>query len=203
MGTLTYLFFCAAAYLLGSVPFGFVVAKSVRGIDIREHGSRNVGATNVFRVVGKQWGILVLLLDTLKGFAAVRLPEWIMRADLFVPGLIGFGLAAILGHTFSVWLSFKGGKGVATSLGVFLAIAWMATLITFLLWIIIFSAFRIISLASLAAAFLFPVVVFFCYQGQIGFGWLMCVSVFLGIFIVWTHRGNIQRLIQGEEKRLF
>jgi glycerol-3-phosphate acyltransferase PlsY len=193
----------ALAYLLGSIPFGLLIGRWIKGVDIRQHGSKNIGATNVFRVVGRSWGVTVLLLDALKGYAAVALPFAVMgRPEGFRPECIAIGLSAVLGHTFSVWIKFKGGKGVATSLGVFLALAPEATLATFGLWIAIFSLSRIISIASLSAAVIFPIAVSVLYSGRPGFFWIFGTALFLGSFIFYTHRGNIARLRKGEEKKI-
>ncbi len=190
-----------ASYLVGSVPFGLLIAKGVKGIDLRQHGSGNIGATNVFRVVGKKWGILALLLDAAKGYAGV----WV-AARFFAGGEVYeelvFGLAAIMGHSFPVWLRFKGGKGVATSLGVFLAIVPVPTLIAFGLWAAVFAVVRIISVASLSAAVMFPVLIFVLCRNQPGFGGVLSVAVLLAAFIVYTHRANVRRLLRGEEKKL-
>ena len=191
------------AYLAGSIPFGLFAGRLARGIDIREHGSKNIGATNVFRVVGKKWGILVFLLDGLKGFAAVSLPLWISGTPLPLQFKTGLACAAILGHTFPVWLKFKGGKGVATSLGVFLAVTPLATVLSFGLWILAFLTSRIISISSLFAALAFPVMCFLVNRRDEGFPVLFAVSLGLAVFIFYTHRANIQRLRTGEEKRLF
>lgn len=199
---MTYLIFLFLAYLLGSIPFGFLTGRIVKGIDVREHGSKNIGATNVFRVVGKKWGIVVFLLDAFKGYIAVRLPDFLGN-DLSLPSLIGLAIAAILGHTFPVRLRFKGGKGVATSLGVFLAVAPLQAGITFALWCVIFFSFRILSAASLAAALFFPAVVFLTFKNDPDFPWLFSISLLLTGFIFMTHRANIQRLLRQEEKRLF
>lgn len=194
--------FIMAAYLLGSIPFGLIAGYQIKGLDIREHGSKNIGATNVSRVVGKKWGIAVLLLDALKGYVACVLP-----AGFGQPPDISFqlllGVSAILGHSFPVWLKFKGGKGVATSLGVFLAIAWLPTLITFALWILCFAITHIISISSLVAAVVFPAMIVWRYAGTPGIKFLLPVSILLAGFIFYTHRTNIQRLRQGTEKKLF
>ena len=199
-------FSCAAAftvaYLLGSIPFGLLVARQVKGIDIREHGSRNVGATNVFRVVGKPWGLLVLFLDAFKGAAAVFTAKSVLSEAAFEWHLAA-GITAVIGHSFSVWLRFKGGKGVATSLGVFLALVFWPTLLTFLGWCVVFAVFRIISVASLAAALLFPGMVWLYLHEQSFFPSIFVVSLLLLGFIFYTHRANISRLYKGEEKRLF
>jgi glycerol-3-phosphate acyltransferase PlsY len=203
---MTSLFFAAvfmiAAYLLGSIPFGLIAGWKLKGVDIREHGSKNIGATNVSRVVGKKWGIAVLLLDALKGYAACILPVF-AGLELSVPFQLLLGVSAILGHSFPVWLKFKGGKGVATSLGVFLAVAWLPTFITFGLWIICFTLTHIISISSLLAAVAFPLMIFWRYAGTADLKFLLPISLALALFIFYTHRANIQRLRQGTEKKLF
>jgi glycerol-3-phosphate acyltransferase PlsY len=194
--------FILVAYLLGSVPFGLIAGFRVKGIDIREHGSKNIGATNVFRVVGKKWGMAVLLLDAIKGYIACVFPVFFGQSTGLSFQLL-LGVSAILGHSFPIWLKFKGGKGVATSLGVFLAIAWIPTLVTFGLWILCFALTRIISISSLVAAVVFPIMIFWRYAGTPGIKILMPVSMLLAVFIFYTHRANIQRLRQGTEKKLF
>jgi acyl phosphate:glycerol-3-phosphate acyltransferase len=191
------------AYLLGTIPFGLWTGWLVKRVDIREHGSKNIGATNVFRVVGKKWGIAVLFLDAFKGWAACKIPHFISGQSFSLEQELVFAVAAIVGHTFPIWLRFKGGKGVATSLGVFLAVAWLPTLSAFIFWIAVFSIFRIISVASLAAALSYPVLVFFFQHNQPGFAWLMGLSVTLALFMFYTHRANIGRIRKGEEKKLF
>ncbi|OGW72632.1 MAG: acyl-phosphate glycerol 3-phosphate acyltransferase [Omnitrophica bacterium GWA2_52_12] len=190
------------AYLLGSIPFGLGVGFAVKKADIREHGSGNLGATNVFRVVGKKWGIGVLLLDALKGYAAVALPEWTGN-ELSAGIKLGLGLTAILAHVFPVWLKFRGGKGVASSLGVFLAAIPGPALLTFLFWGGVFLIFRIISLASLAAAVFFPLAIFLLRRGDPALSLYLGISVLLLLFIAYTHRQNIARLRNGTEKKLF
>ncbi len=199
---LTVMLLIATAYLLGSIPFGLLIGFRIKGIDIREHGSKNIGATNVSRVVGKKWGISVLLLDALKGYIACLLPL-VIGQKLTVPFQLCLGIAAILGHSFPVWLKFKGGKGVATSLGVFWAIAWIPTVITFGIWIISFTLTHIISISSLLAALVFPAMIFWRYGGTPDLKWLLPISLTLAVFIFYTHRANIQRLRQGTEKKLF
>ena len=189
------------AYLLGALPFGLLIAKLVKGIDIREHGSNNIGATNVYRVVGKPWGILVFVLDALKGYLAVTLLA--PPSETHAVYSILAGCAAILGHSFPVWLAFHGGKGVATSLGVFLGIAPVAAATTLALWFAVLLWKRILSLASLAAATLFPIVVFLTCRRQPGYAWLQAVSILLACFIFYTHRANIQRLKAGKEPQFF
>lgn len=200
---MTTVFSFLLAYLLGSIPFGLLMGFWVKGVDLRKEGSKNIGATNAFRVIGKKWGIIVFLLDALKGYFAVMLPR------LFDPNATDIRIAlllactAILGHSFPVWLKFKGGKGVATSLGVFIAVATKPALITFLLWCAVFAISRILSVASLAAAYFFPLAIILFSLHTPGFLSLFAVSITLTIFITYTHRANIQRLLKGEEKRLF
>jgi len=194
--------FIILAYFLGSIPSGLIIGRLVRGIDVRQHGSGNVGATNVFRVVGKKWGILVLGLDALKGYLAVALPVW-THIPVAPAVLILTGIVAILGHSFSVWLKGKGGKGVATSLGVFLGLAAYPTILAFAVFMLVFMVTRIISISSLSAATAFPVILFCVYRSEALFIWLFPVSILLAVFIFYTHRANILRLAKGEEKKLF
>ena len=197
------IFFLITAYLFGSVPFGFLMGRWVKGIDIREQGSKNTGATNVFRTVGKKWGILVLFLDALKGALACLFPLLFSDVEITALFKLLLGAAAILGHTFPVWLGFAGGKGVATSLGVFLAVCWQPTLITFGIWALVFVLTHIISIASLVAAVTFPFMVTLFYLRDPEFSFLLPISLLLAVFIFYTHRANIKRLRQGTEKRLF
>ena len=190
------------AYFAGSLPFGLIAGYAVKGIDIRKHGSGNLGATNVFRVVGKKWGIAVLLLDAFKGFCAVwAVSFWAPSLGSYT--LLAVGISEILGHVFPVWLGFKGGKGVATSLGVFLALIPGPALVTFGFWVVLFAVSRIISLASLAAACFFPGVIFVMLHQRPEFAAYMVISLVLAGFIFYTHRANIQRLLNKEEKKLF
>ena len=195
------LFYILIAYLLGSIPFGLLAGR-LRGIDIREQGSKNIGATNVFRTVGKKWGILVLLLDALKGALACLVPL-LFQSEIGVGFKLVLGVAAIVGHTFPVWLKFKGGKGVATSLGVFLAVCWKPTLTAFGIWILALIVTHIISISSLVAAVAFPVLVFLFYHGSSDLIIILPVSIFLATFIFYTHRTNLKRLREGTEKRIF
>ena len=191
----------AIAYLLGSIPFGYLLVRIFRREDIRSTGSGNIGATNVARSGAKGLGILTLLLDLLKGFAAVKI------AAHFAPGAPGFpsdlavaaGIAAVLGHVFPIWLSFKGGKGVATGLGVDLALAPLAALCSLGVFIVVFAITRYVSLASILAAFMLPV---FCLmlmpdRSPIFVGGV----IFLALLVIAKHHANIARLLQGKESR--
>lgn len=184
------------SYLLGAVPFGFLAGK-VWGIDIRTQGSGNIGATNVFRTLGKGPGIVVLLLDALKGFVpAFFFPTWFSAEPAW--GL-GFGIAAILGHNFPVYLRFKGGKGVATTGGVLLGAAPAAALIGVGVWVVVFLAGGYVSLGSMCAAVAVPVAGWWLY-GSAG-AILPGALTALGLMVIWRHRSNIQRIRSGSESR--
>lgn len=193
--------FVMCAYLLGSIPFGLLVTKAVKGIDIRTEGSQNIGATNVFRVVGKKWGIGVFVLDALKGYAAVTLPA-LVGHSYDAPWNLLLAMFSVLGHSFPIWLKFKGGKGVATSFGVFLGVASLPCILTFAVFCLVFACFRILSLASLAGALIFPLMIAFFYVSRPGYRWYIAASLALTGFIFYTHRLNIKRLLKGEEKKL-
>jgi glycerol-3-phosphate acyltransferase PlsY len=187
--------FTLAAYLLGAIPFGLLVAKS-KGVDIRKQGSGNIGATNVLRVIGKGWGIFTLVLDALKGFIPAFVFPILGKFDSEWGVL--FGLAAILGHTFPVYLNFKGGKGVATSAGMLLGVAPAAVGIGFVCWIVTMVLSRYVSLASIVAAIAVAAAVWI--RGDKA----MVVNValsFLAVMVVWLHRANIKRLLNGTENR--
>lgn len=194
------------AYLLGSIPFGLIVSKS-QGIDIREHGSKNIGATNVWRVMGKKWGLLTFACDVGKGLCAVLIGKWLaVRWGSGVLGMDYAGIAAamgcILGHNFPVWLGFKGGKGVATSLGVIFGMMPLAAVIVFAIWGVVFKLSRYVSLASLVAAVALPVVV----VALLFTGWLhgwgnFYFSVAAALLVIRRHRANIARLVAGTENR--
>jgi acyl phosphate:glycerol-3-phosphate acyltransferase len=188
--------FMALAYGLGSVPTSYVVARVVRGIDLRQHGSGNLGATNAFRVLGWRAALPVIVADMAKGWIPAALfPLW--DGSPTMGWALAYGAAAIVGHVLSVFVRFKGGKGVATSAGVFLALAPWAVLIGFVVWGITLVLTRIVSLASLLAALVLPVAVFATNEPWVVF-WL---SVALSIFVIYAHRANIRRLLRGEEHR--
>lgn len=188
--------FIVLAYGLGSVPTSYVVARVVRGIDLRQHGSGNLGATNAFRVLGWRAAVPVIVADVAKGWIPAALfPLW--DGSPAMGWALVYGAAAIVGHVLSVFVRFKGGKGVATSAGVFLALAPWALLIGFVVWGITLVLTRIVSLASLLAALVLPVAVFATNEPWVVF-WL---SVALSIFVIYAHRANIRRLVRGEEHR--
>lgn len=193
------------AFLSGSIPFGYFAGK-LKGLDIRQHGSGNIGATNVIRVCGKGIGIPVFILDMLKGLLPTLLPASMLgasvSADLLSIATVGAGFAAILGHMFTPWLAFKGGKGVATAAGVLLGIAPVPMLVALAAWMVFFFATKYVSLASIAAAVAVPatMAVQMLRAGHVdavlfGFG------LVLGALVIVRHRANIQRLIAGTENK--
>jgi acyl phosphate:glycerol-3-phosphate acyltransferase len=194
------------AYLVGSFPTGYVAGR-LRGIDVREVGSGNVGATNVTRVLGKHFGYPVFVIDFLKGLVAVLLAGAIahrchfdsIASDLCVA--LG-GIFSVVGHSFPIWLGFKGGKGVATSLGVIFGISWIAALIMGAVWIIIFKTTRYVSVASIAAALALPVaMIALFFLNQLRSPVLVYFSLCLAAIVVIRHRSNLSRLLSGTEPR--
>lgn len=181
------------AYLLGSIPTGFILGAWA-GVDVRKSGSGNVGATNVARVLGKWQGVCTLIADAGKGW----LPVFIVLQLGFATTVAAFvGVAAFLGHLFPVFLRFKGGKGVATALGVFLALAPLATVILIVLFAVVMSVSRTVSLSSMIAAAAAPAVFwYFSYDAA-----LVAISAFLAMMIILRHRSNIQRLLAGTEPK--
>ncbi len=194
------------SYLLGSIPFGYLAGRLV-GIDIRQAGSGNVGATNVVRVLGKRYGYPVFALDVLKGFGAVKIailmapgrpPEWNS------PEIVGIlaAMSSILGHLYPPWLKFNGGKGVATSAGALLALTPVATLIGVAIWIIVFWLTRYVSLASITAAVVLPIVIVMVSSQDENKGKpLVYSSACVAVIVIWRHRSNLSRLMRGTEPR--
>ena len=187
------------AFLLGSIPTGYHVARA-KGVDIRQHGSGNIGATNVFRTLGKPLGIFVFVTDALKGFAAVWLAGRFGGASDWA-GIIA-AVAVIAGHNYTPWLGFKGGKGIATSAGVLLALMPWAVLCIAIVWFVVFKVSRYVSLASISAAAALPVAVAALWSaGCGGNGPLLGFAVLISALAIWRHRTNIQRLRAGTESR--
>ncbi|MBI4664038.1 MAG: glycerol-3-phosphate 1-O-acyltransferase PlsY [Verrucomicrobia bacterium] len=194
------------AYLLGSVPTGFLVGKA-RGIDIRKAGSGNIGATNVFRILGKPAGVSVLAADALKGYLACTLVTRLAMQTLASTSAgnelreqlsIVAGVAAVLGHNYTCWLSFKGGKGIATSAGVLASLLTVPFLIILGVWIVFFGLTRYVSLASVAAAFVLPFATWSVGQSRL----MVSVAAGMGALAIYKHRSNIQRLLKGTEHRI-
>lgn len=194
------------SYLLGSFPSGFI-AGFVAGVDIRRHGSGNIGATNALRLLGKKYGYAVFFLDALKGFLAVRLAiffaEHLGTARLYSDwfGIVA-GLACVFGHAFPVWLKFKGGKGVATSAGVMLGLAPIATIIAVIVWIAVFEITRYVSVASVTAAIALPAAIGILLMLHVTNSAVIFYSaIVLAAVVCWRHRSNLTRLVRGTEQR--
>ena len=184
------------AYLIGATPTSYVAGRLGRGIDLRQHGSNNLGATNVYRVLGWRYAIPVGVIDMVKGVVPVAiLGPWSNGPGWFT---VALGIAAVLGHMFSPYVRFRGGKGVATAAGVFLALAPVAVLISFLIWgaTLWFSGY--VSVASLTVALLFPLWVWVTTRGEPYTFW---AAIVLALLLVYTHRRNIERLKDGTENR--
>jgi glycerol-3-phosphate acyltransferase PlsY len=199
---MSYAVIAMAAYLLGSMPTGYLAGRA-KGIDIRTVGSGNMGAANVFRTLGKTAGVVVLVVDGLKGYAACT---WLCDGALHllnVPAAdaelyrIIAGIAAVLGHNFTCWLRFKGGKGIATSAGIFFALAPLAVGVALGAWIVVFVLSRYVSLASIAAAVALPATVWLTPNSLT----LRLVTTALGLLAIAKHKGNVERLFNGTERQ--
>lgn len=186
-----------ASYMLGSITFSIVIAKWLKGIDIRQHGSGNAGATNTLRVLGKGPGISVFVLDIAKGVGAVGIGYWIGTEALAATPVL-CGLAAIIGHNWPLWFRFKGGKGIATTIGVMATLAFFPVLYAGLIAILSIVITRYVSLGSLIFAALVPVFVF----ALLGAGPILWASLLIGVFAFVRHRTNIAKLVQGKENKL-
>ena len=201
MPILSYILTALGAYLLGSIPTGFLVAKA-KGIDIRSVGSGNIGATNAMRVLGKPTGIFVLLMDAAKGFAAVWLASLMLKdnsiADLQTLRVVA-GIGAVLGHNYTCWLKFKGGKGIATTAGVYLALAPWALLVALAVFILAILLTKYVSVGSIAGAIALPATVWVMTPHNLFLG---IVTTALGALAIYKHKSNLQRLIAGTENRL-
>lgn len=186
------------SYLVGATPTSYLVGKALHGVDLREHGSGNLGATNAFRVLGWRSALPVMLVDVAKGFVPAALFPRLAGAGL--SWTLAFGAAAICGHMFSVWVHFRGGKGVATSAGVFLALAPGAVGAAAVVWALVVAATRYVSLGSIVAALALPV--FVALSDPEGGRGLVGFTVALAAAVVWAHRSNLRRLLKGEESRI-
>jgi len=194
------------SYLLGSIPFGYLAGK-IRGIDIRKFGSGNIGATNVVRVLGKRYGYSVFVLDFLKGFGAVKISMSIAtdaRLEWASPEIFGIfaAIASVIGHSFPVWLKFRGGKGVATAGGALFGLMPVVALIAVIIWISIFWFTRYVSLASVVAAVALPIVILIMTRlTQIHGKALFYSSLCIAAVVIWRHHSNLSRLMHGSEPR--
>jgi len=191
------------AYLLGALPFSIIAGRLFKGIDIREHGSGNAGATNTFRVLGKQAGIPVLVLDVLKGYATVSLAhysEFGSNTEMFINLSLAYGIAAVIGHVFPVYVGFRGGKGVATLLGLMIGAFPQAALLSIGVFVVTLFLSKYVSLSSILAGIVFPLGVFFLSKVLIPT--MVIFSLFVPVLLLATHQRNIERLFRGEESKV-
>lgn len=196
------------AYVMGSVPSAVWIGKRFHGIDVREHGSGNAGATNTFRVLGKKTGIPVLLLDILKGFLAVNLVRLPIEAINYEVGgvqytnlMLAFGFCAVIGHIFPLFAGFRGGKGIATLLGIVLGVHPEAALCSLALFVVVLTITKYVSLGSMIAGVAFPIFVAVVFKSQIPS--LIIFSSVVALLIVITHQKNIQRLLKHDENKTY
>ena len=194
-----YIIVAVIAYLIGSISFSVIISKKVAGFDVREKGSKNAGATNVLRTVGKKAGAMTLLCDLLKGVVAMLVAMLIgniaKNSDATLIMQIA-GIAVVLGHTFPLFFGFKGGKGVATTLGVLLVVNWQIALIALVFAIVVIAITKMVSLGSISAAILVPILALFLQSNYFIF------ALILALFIVYNHRTNIKRIAEGKENKL-
>ena len=185
------------SYLLGSIPTGFLVGKFLKNIDLRFIGSGSTGATNVLRNVGKWPALFVFIIDVLKGFVAVKIAQHYSNIELIV---VLAGISAITGHIWPIWLSGKGGKAVATGLGMFLALSWQVGLASLGIFLTILARSKYVSLSSISAAILLPI---FMFLKLLEFDHpFFLISLIVSILVIWKHRTNIRRLLKGEESKI-
>jgi len=186
-------------YLFGSFPSGYLAGRIAKGIDIRSLGSGSTGATNVLRHIGKRAAITVFLLDVFKGVLSILLAKYLLLNDSWQ---VAIGLSTLIGHIWPVWLNWKGGKAVATGLGIFLGLSWQVGLATLGVFIIMITLFRIVSLASISSALALPLIMFISFSNSnISLPFLI-ISLLAMILVIWRHRENIDRLIKSEEPRI-
>ena len=190
-------FILLISYLLGSFPSGFLYAKNLKGIDLRYVGSGSTGATNVLRNIGKWPALIVFILDVLKGFIAVKIAYFFLSDNIFQ---VLAGLFAITGHIWPIWLKGKGGKAVATGLGMFIALSWKVGLASFGTFLIVISLTKIVSLSSITAALLLPIYMLI-YLGSINHPFTI-FSLIVAIIVIYKHRSNINRILKGIEPKI-
>lgn len=189
-----------AAYLIGSLAWSVWLGRWIYNIDLRDHGSGNAGATNAFRVFGTQTGTLVLILDTLKGFVAVKLVHFLDPAQQSVILMLGLGFMSVLGHLFPLYVGFRGGKGIATLLGVVIALHSGAALLSLGVFVVFLFSTRIVSISSMAAALSLPLWLIYRFQEPSEI--LIIFSCAIALLVLVTHRKNVGRLLRGEERKV-
>tara|TARA_B100000424_G_scaffold63455_1_gene46399 strand:- start:846 stop:1499 length:654 start_codon:yes stop_codon:yes gene_type:complete len=193
------------AYLVGSIPSAIWVSKWFFGVDVRDYGSNNAGATNTFRVIGKFAGFSVLFLDILKGWISVKILTTYffsatLQQDAFINMQLAIGISAVLGHVFPVYEQFQGGKGVATLMGIILAINFPAAIGCVIIFLLIFLITNFVSLGAITAAFFFPIFTIFVLKSESPS--LIYFSIFISILVIVTHKKNIERLLSGSENKM-
>ena len=200
-----YIIITVIAYLIGSINFSVIISKKMAGFDLREKGSGNAGTTNILRTVGKKAAAITLICDILKGVIAIFIAKLTSNIWQELDGALLVQLAGIfvvIGHTFPVFFKFKGGKGVATSLGVLLTLNWQIGLICLVFALVLIALTRMVSVGSIAAAILYPVLTIFISQNYIVPGSYIISSIILAILIVFNHRSNVKRLLTGTENKI-
>mgnify|MGYP001108654625 FL=1 len=200
-----FLLLVLTSYLLGSFPTAVWVGKIFHGIDIREHGSNNAGATNTFRVLGNSWGWIVLIIDISKGYVAATIPLFLtdfylgFKDEVLIYQLIA-SFCVIVGHVFPVFANFRGGKGVATTLGIILAINLDTALISLAIFLIVFMLTSYVSLGAIIASVVFPFISFFAMKEDARI--MIIFSILVALIVLFSHRKNINRLMRGEENKM-
>lgn len=207
MNTVYLILTCIIAYLLGSIPTAYWYGTGFRGIDIRQHGSKNAGATNTFRVLGKSAGIVVLLIDILKGWVATSLAYGLYQLEIIsVAGMndwkLIFGILAVVGHLFPVFSHFKGGKGVATLCGMLISVNAAVALSCMGVFLFVFVFFHFVSLSSIMAALTFPVLISLQIFGKSNIATIV-FAFLIFVLVVYMHRKNIKRILAGEESKMY
>ena len=200
-----YIIVAVIAYLLGSISFSVIISKKIAGFDVREKGSGNAGSTNVLRTVGKKAAVLTLICDVLKGVVAVLIATLVGKIWKELDGALLVQLAGIfviIGHTFPIFFKFKGGKGVATSLGVLLITNWQIGLICLGFALVLMALTQMVSVGSIGAAILYPVLTIFITQNYIVTGNYIISSIIIAVLVVFNHRSNVKRLLSGTENRI-
>jgi len=186
-------------YLFGSFPSGYLAGRITKGVDIRSLGSGSTGATNVLRHIGKRAAIAVFLIDVFKGVLSILLAKYFLLNDSWQ---VAIGLSTLIGHIWPVWLNWRGGKAVATGLGIFLGLSWQVGLANLGIFILMIALFRIVSLASISAVLTLPLIMFLSFQeSSVSIPYLI-VSLLAMTLVIWRHRENIARLIKGKEPKI-
>lgn len=201
----TYIVIGIIAYLIGSISFSVIISKKIAGFDVREKGSKNAGSTNVLRTVGKKAAVITLLCDVLKGVVAVLIAyivgKFVDNVDRAILVQVA-ALCVVIGHTFPIFFKFKGGKGVATSLGIVLLLNWQIGLICLVFALVLMILTRMVSLGSISAAILFPVLTIFITENYLVEGNYIIFGILLAAFVVYNHRANVKRILTGTENKL-